>query len=75
MNEKQQIWTKTQCGILKTYLDGIPVLTDQEAEMIAGYIQVVAKVAKGCERDVCNALFDVVEPYQRKAEEMFRNEG
>ena len=73
MNEKQQNWTKTQCNILKTYLDSIPGLTDQEAETIAGYIQVVAKVAKGCEKEVCNALFDVVEPYQRKAEEMMRN--
>ena len=74
MNEKQQVWTKTQCSILKNYLESAPVLTDEVAESVAGYIAVVSKVAKGCESEVRSALFDVVEPYQRKAEEMMRNE-
>jgi hypothetical protein len=75
MNEKQQNWTKTQCNILKNYLDSILVLSDKHADAVAGYIAVVSKVAKGCESEVRSALFDVVEPYQRKAEEMMRNEG
>ena len=37
---------------------------------VAGYIAVVSKVAKGCESEVRTALFDTVEPYQRKAEEL-----
>lgn len=74
MNEKQQSWTKTQCSILKSYLESVPVLSEQVAESVDGYISVVSKVAKGCESEVRSALFDVVEPYQYKAEEMMRNE-
>lgn len=74
MNEKQQKWTNTQCNILKSYLDSAPVLSDKVAESVAGYITVVSKVAKGCESEVRSALFDVVEPYQRKTEEMMKNE-
>lgn len=70
MNEKQQKWTNVQCNILKNYLDSIPVLTDEDAEAVAGYIKIVTKVAKGCESEVRSALFDTVEPYQKKAEEL-----
>ena len=75
MNEKQQKWTKAQCGILKSYLESVPVLSDKVAESVAGYIAVVSMVAKGCESEVRSALFDTVEPYQKKAEEMLRLEG
>lgn len=73
MNEKQRNWTKTQCAILKNYLDSVPVLSDKVAEAVAGYITVVSQVAKGCESEVRSALFDVVEPFQRKAEEMMKH--
>ena len=73
MNEKQQKWINTQCAILKKFLDFIPVLTNEDADVVAGYIAVVSEVATGCEAEVRRALFDVVEPYQRKAEEMMRN--
>lgn len=72
MNEKQQNWTRTQCNILKIYLDSITVLADKHADEIAGYIAVVSKVAKGCETEVRSALFDTVEPYQKKAEELMK---
>lgn len=74
MNEKQQKWINAQCAILKKFLDSIPVLTNEDADVVAGYIAVVSIVATGCESEVRNALFDVVEPYQRKAEEMMKNE-
>lgn len=70
MDIKQQNWTRTQCNMLKNYLDSIPVLSDKVADAVAGYIVVVSKVAKGCESEVRSALFDTVEPYQRKAEEL-----
>lgn len=72
MNEKQQKWINAQCAILKKFLDSVPVLTNEDADVIAGYIVVVSEVAKGYEAEVRSALFDVVEPYQRKAEEMMK---
>ena len=68
MNDKQREWTVRHCNELKAYLDQMQVLTDEISEAVVGYINVIVSLSKGND-EVRNALFDLIEPYQRKAEE------
>lgn len=69
MNDKQRQWTQSKCDELKRYMDQHFPLSDEQWESVADYIEKVVNLAKG-NVEVRSALFDVVEIYQRKSEEM-----
>lgn len=69
MNEAQKKWTEEKCNNLQEYFNQHWPLSDAQWESVADYIEKVVNLAKG-NAEVRSALFDVVEVYQRKAEEM-----
>ena len=72
MNEEQKKWTNAHCKELKIYLEQSGSLTDAQSEVVIGYIDVIVALSKGNE-EVRNALFDVIEPYQIRAEKEKKN--
>lgn len=72
MNEKQIEWTLKKCNELKDYMEGHWPLSDEQWVSVANYIETVVNLAKGNE-EVRNALFDLIEPYQKQAEKEQRN--
>ena len=74
MNVKQQEWTQKKCDQLKEYIKSNFPLSEEQWESVSEYISKVVELSKG-NTEVRSALFDTVEPYQKKAEEMFRSEG
>lgn len=74
MNEKQKVWTQSKCNELKKYLDQHFPLSDEQWESVADYIGRVVELSKG-NTEVRSTLFDTVEPYQRKAEELMKQHG
>lgn len=69
MNEEQKKWTQSKCSDLKQYMDQHLPLSEEQWESVAEYISKVVDLAKG-NVEVRNALFDVIEPYQKRAEEI-----
>ena len=67
MNEEQKRWTDRHCKELKMYLEQCPGLTDAQSESAVGYIEVIVALSKG-NVEVRNALFNTVDPYQKRAE-------
>ena len=74
MDVKQQEWMQKKCGQLKEYMENSFPLSDEQWESVAEFIDKVVSLAKG-NKEVRSALFDTVEPYQKKAEELLRLEG
>ena len=74
MNEKQMAWTKSKCNELKQYIDKHFPLSDEQWESVVNYIEKIVNLSKGS-IEVRAALFDLVEPYQKKAEELMRANG
>lgn len=74
MDVKQQEWTQKKCDQLKEYIEKNFPLSEEQWESVAEYIGKVVELAKG-NAEVRSALFDTVEPYQKKAEELYRVEG
>ena len=70
MNDKQKAWTQSKCDGLKQYIDQYSPLSEEQWESVADYIEKVVSLAKGHEEEVRNALFDTIEPYQKRAEEI-----
>ena len=71
MNEKQKEWTNRHCNELKAYLDQHPISDSSNAEAVSGYINVIVALSKE-NREVRAVLFDVIEPFQKRAEEEMR---
>lgn len=69
MNEKQIEWTLNKCNVLIEYMEDNFPLSDEQWESVAEFIGKVVSLAKG-NTEVRSALFDTVEPYQKKAEEL-----
>ena len=69
MNEKQQRWTQNKCDRLNNYIKNKFPLSKEQWESVADYIDKIVEMSKG-NSEVRSALFDTVEPYQRKAEEL-----
>ena len=69
MNVKQQEWTQKRCDYLKGCIEKSFPLSEKQWEGVADYIAKVVEQAKG-NYEVRAALFDIVEPYQKKAEEL-----
>lgn len=69
MDEKQKEWTQKKCDQLKEYIENHFPLSEQQWESVAEFIDKVVSLAKG-NVEVRSALFDTVEPYQKKAEEL-----
>lgn len=69
MNEKQIDWTLNKCNELKDYMESHWPLSEEQWESVADYIEKVVNLAKGNE-EVRSALFDLIEPYQKRAEVM-----
>lgn len=69
MDVKQQEWTQKKCDQLKEYIGKNFPLSEEQWESVAEYIGKVVELAKG-NTEVRGALFDTVEPYQKKAEEL-----
>lgn len=69
MNEEQKKWTQSKCDGLKQYMDQHFPLSDEQWESVADYIEKVVNLAKG-NTEVRSALFDLIEPYQKRAEGM-----
>ena len=67
MNEEQKRWTDRHCKELKIYLEQHPRLTDAQSEAVIGYIEVIVALSKD-NAEVRSALFDLIEPYQKRAE-------
>ena len=74
MDAKQQEWTQKKCGQLKEYIEKNFPLSEEQWESVAEFIGKVVSLSKG-NAEVRSALFDTVEPYQKKAEELLRLEG
>lgn len=74
MDVKQQQWTQKKCDQIKEYIESNFPLAEEQWESVAEYIGKVVELAKG-NTEVRDALFDTVEPYQKKAEELYRVEG
>lgn len=74
MDEKQKKWTQGKCDQLKKYIETNFPLTEEQWESVSEYISKVVDLSKG-NTEVRSALFDTVEPYQKKAEELLRLEG
>ena len=74
MDIKQQEWTQKKCDQLKEYIENNFPLSEEQWESVAEYISKVVELAKG-NTEVRSALFDTVESYQKKAEELYRVEG
>lgn len=72
MNDKQKAWTQSKCGELKQYMDQHWPLSDEQWQSVADYIEKVVNLSKG-NTEVRNALFDVIEPYQIRAEKEKNN--
>lgn len=72
MNDKQKAWTQSKCDELKHYMDQHWPLSDEQWKSVANYIEKVVNLSKG-NTEVRNALFDVIEPYQRLAEKEINN--
>ena len=72
MDKKQQAWTQKKCGQLKEYIENHFPLSDEQWESVADFISKVVELAKGNTK-VRDALFDTVEPYQKKAEELMQH--
>lgn len=70
MNEKQIEWTLKKCNELKDHMEGHWPLSEEQWESVDKYITTVVSLAKGHEEEVRNALFDTIEPYQKRAEEI-----
>lgn len=69
MNEEQKKWTQSKCDGLKQYMDQYLPLSEEQWESVADYIEKVVNLAKG-NTEVRSALFDLIEPYQKRAEGM-----
>ena len=69
MDVKQQEWTQKKCDQLKEYIEKNFPLSEEQWESVAECISKVVELAKG-NTEVRSALFDTVEPYQKKAEEL-----
>ena len=72
MNEKQIEWTLDRCNELKDYMESHWPLSEKQWESVDKYIAEVVDLAKGNE-EVRNALFDMVEPYQKQAEKELKS--
>ncbi len=68
MNKKQQEWTKDKCDYLKQYLEKQNPLSEEQWDSVVDYIEKIVELAKGNE-EVRSALFDVIEFYQKEAED------
>jgi len=73
MDVKQQEWTQKKCDQLKEYIEKNFPLSEEQWESVAEYISKVVELAKG-NTEVRSALFDTVEPYQKKVEEIMKYE-
>ena len=69
MNDKQKAWTQSKCGELEQYIDNHFPLSDEQWQSVADYIEKVVGLSKG-NAEVRSALFDTIEQYQKKAEEI-----
>lgn len=69
MDAKQKEWTQKKCDQLKEYIEKNFPLSEEQWESVAEFIDKVVSLAKG-NTEVRSALFDVAEPYQKKAEEL-----
>lgn len=69
MNDKQKEWAQSKRSDLKQYMDQHFPLSDEQWESVAEYIAKVVDLAKG-NAEVRDSLFDVIEPYQKRAEEI-----
>lgn len=69
MNNEQKSWTQSKCDELKQYIDQHFPLSEAQWDSVADYIKKIVDLAKG-NGEVRGMLFDLIEPYQRKAEEM-----
>lgn len=67
MNDKQKAWTQSKCDGLKQYIDQYSPLSEEQWESVADYIEKVVSLSKD-NAEVRNALFDTIEPYQKRAE-------
>ncbi len=67
MDDKQKAWTQSKCDELKQYVDRHWPLSDEQWDSVAEYIEKVVNLSKGND-EVRNAFFDLIQPYQRKAE-------
>ena len=74
MNEKQLAWTQSKCSELKQYMDQHFPLSDAQWESVANYIENIVNLSKG-NKEVRAALFDLIEPYQKRAEELMSANG
>lgn len=73
MDAKQQKWTRDKCDQLRQYIENYFPLSEKQWESVENYIDKIVELAKG-NKEVRSALFDTVEPYQKKAEELFESE-
>lgn len=69
MNDKQKAWTQSKCNELKQYIDQHFPLSEAQWDSVADYIKKIVDLAKW-NGEVRDMLFNLIEPYQRKAEEM-----
>ena len=74
MDAKQQKWTRDKCDQLRQYIDNYFPLSEEQWESVGNYIEKIVELAKG-NKEVRSALFDTVELYQKKAEELLKNAG
>ena len=79
MNDKQWKWTKARCNELGIYLKTNSPLSQGQWDSVGGYIEIIVSLSgssKEINAEVRSALFDVVEPYERKEQERkFANEA
>ena len=69
MNEKQQKWINGKIEFMKMRIETNWPLSDEQWDSVADYIEKVVNLSKG-NAEVRSALFDVIEPYQIRAEEI-----
>ena len=71
MNDKQIEWTLNKCDELKNYMESRWPVSEAQRSEVVDYIGKVVELSKG-NAEVRNTLFDLVEAYQKKAEEMLK---
>ena len=73
MNEAQRKWTERKCRELDDYFCTHFPLTDKHAEEVVAWVGKIIDQAKGskddCRAEVRQALFEVLEKWERKLNE------